>query len=144
MHFPQMAPNSKAVRGPALQANISLALTATSAGLRSYNAPLLLWTLKKFTVAYFLLLNLSSLPPGQCEAWKSVLSTRQNREEEPTQNVFSSVLPGEPGLDFDMCWRCGVQSKPLNYFFGTSKKTLHIKGDLIPALCVAGIVKHFA
>lgn len=62
----------------------------------------------------------------------------------PAQNVFSSKLPGEPGLDFDMCWRCGVQSKPLNYFFGTSKKTLHIKGDLIPALCIAGIVKHFA
>lgn len=79
------------------------------------------------------------------EVGKSVLSTRQNRErKKPAQNVFSSMLPGEPGLDSDMCWRCGVQSKPLNYFFGTSKKTLHIKGDPIPAPCIAGIIKHFA
>lgn len=75
----------------------------------------------------------------------NLLSTRQNRErKKPAQNVFSSVLPGEPGLDSDMCWRCGVQSKPLNCFFGTSKKTLHIKGDPSPAPCVAGIIKHFA
>lgn len=33
------------------------------------------------------------------------------------QNVFCYRLPGEPGLDTHMCWRCGVQSKPLNYFF---------------------------
>lgn len=61
----------------------------------------------------------------------------------PAQNVFSSTLPGESGLDFDMCWRCPVQSKLLNFFFfGTSlppkKAPTHQRGPDPPLRDVRG------
>ena len=126
---PELHGDRRSCDGRQTSASIS---ASSSSQTERPQCTLLLWPLQKLRAVYFPLLSLPFSPPRHCHVGKSVLSTRQDREgKKPAQNVFSSALPGEPGLDFDMCWRCGVQSKPLNYFFGTSKKTPHIKGDPI-------------
>lgn len=58
----------------------------------------------------------------------NLCSAQDKTEEEAGISVFSAALLGEPGLAFDMCWRCGVQTKPLNYFLEPPKRPCTSKG----------------
>ena len=108
-------------------------------------APLPLQTLKNLRAVYLPLLQLPFSPPGQCEVWKSALSARQTEGGRSQHKMFAPArCLGSQALTLTCAG--GVVSKVnlWTIFLEPPKRPCTSKGDLIPAPCIAGMVKHFA